>query len=340
MSLNSEIEYNFKCVNMINSTSLIYLTPTNNLFYIEDISKGNSISLSQDPLEKSLILKTNGNYTIVRHSDPYSNYAYRIFGSDIPIHEWDQTIIYQNSTYDVGVTLNNTIIFYGKDSYMFYKTDLGGFVRSKVIEMKNLMGVLINNEEDSNKIITFIGDDTKFNLIEEIQEIEELQLECDPETRLVRMVDESHAAEFLTKLNEEELEVAHHILWKNPVNLLGWVLWGFFSLIGLIALACILIHIFNFKKDNKLLERIQLEKEQEEDISRRYEEIVKKQKSNLGSKIGKENENIDVDFGTVSLDSMVWKNSLAENLITDTTGSGTFKSPRKSGKSDNNLSYK
>lgn len=328
MTLKSEKEYSFRQVSMVNETSIFFIDKENYLYYMSCITEGSTKKMVDSALEDPVFLNNNGNYSIVRHHDPYSEYAYRIFGSVIPKFEWNQTIIYQNNSFHTGLTLNNTIIFYGNKNYMYYKTDLGGFVRSQVFNVDNLFSVAFSSKKGENSIIILQGDELKFMIRKKVKEVKKLELECDPETRLVRMVDESHAAEFLTKLSGEELEVAHRILWHNPINLLGWVLWIFFILIGLIALMCILVHIFNYRKDSRLLEKIRQEKEEE--MSRKVEDFIKKKSRNVSSENDTEDYYFEkseegvLDYGSLGMkkgtrskvnEDELWRRSLAENLI-------------------------
>jgi hypothetical protein len=269
LELNTPQQLSFNQIKMLKNRSLIYINDKNETWFASDLNFTYSRQIMQGSVISPKILESNGEFTIIRFEDYYSGHGYNIFNHSIPYHEYNQVKIYVNTSFHTGLTLNNTIIFLGDHSYMYYKTDLGGFIRSQIIESEGLMGN-VYSDKVQNAEIQFRYDRPDSHLRKEVYMVNSLKMLCQPELNAARMINSHHAAKFITKPDDRDIQIAHEIMWLNEIQPLGWIIWGVFGFIGLVALYCIVSHLVNFKKDSALLEK--LKKEQEELMVREIEE--------------------------------------------------------------------
>lgn len=162
---------------------------------------------------------------------------------------------------------------------MFYKTDLGGFVRSDLYDFSEIMGFndtgllsIFYSYEPLSSLKIFHYDDKNSQLFTSTFNVTSLQMVCNPDDDFVRIVPTSHVSGFLTLpkqnsvLDEKGKPVSpekgttifinHEIKWDNPINLYGIITWIALGAIALIFLTCVIRNILVYRKDEELMNKI------------------------------------------------------------------------------------
>ena len=167
---------------------------------------------------------------------------------------------------------------------MIYKTDLGGFVRSSLMNVSDIL-----ESSDGMRALFFVSDPEStfevFNydfingiLTRNNLNVSNLVLNCDPDDDLVRMLPNTHTSYFSTlpkqtalvkcpnqtnidpdtdvstnsvlRLEDDLYFIDHKITWLNPVNTYGVITWICIGSLVMIIIVCILKNIISYKKQN------------------------------------------------------------------------------------------
>lgn len=135
-------------------SSLMYLDDTDHIYFKQDILNSDpAFKVKQDPLANATIIGSSNNgsdrdWIVIRGIDDYSGYIYRIFNwtslrNSSAVNPNNEVILGIDSPFDQAMFYNNSIVFVEKafgisgnsGRFMFYKTDLGGFVRSGLYDL-------------------------------------------------------------------------------------------------------------------------------------------------------------------------------------------------------------
>lgn len=163
---------------------------------------------------------------------------------------------------------------------MFYKTDLGGFVRSGLYEISEFgfkddggLLTLFYKSEPNSGLSIFHYNSKSQQLVQSTFKVTDLYMECEPDDDLVRMLPTTHTSFFLTLPKQDAIinqtsglsnpfadnpiiYIDHSIKWNNPVNLYGWITWAIVGTVVLGLLSCLIKNIVGYKKDKELLKDI------------------------------------------------------------------------------------
>ncbi len=274
--------------------SLIYLDNTDHLYFKLDLFDSNPpVKVKQDAITNGTILdKQNGgtsrDWVIIRGLDDYSGYLYRIVNwtsllSESQVNTNSEVLLGIDSRFDQAMVYNNSIAFVEKlnssnntkGKFMFYKTDLGGFVRSILYDISDL-GIktdsgllsLFYRSDPTSALELFHYESKTNNLIRSTINVSDLNMNCDPDDILVRLLPSSHTSYFLTlpkqnaitELDRQDpstiIYIAHAIKWDNKINGYGWAAWVILGIVLLIFLACLIRNILNYSEDQELLKEI------------------------------------------------------------------------------------
>lgn len=279
--------------------SLIYLDGTNHLYFKQDLLNSDPpVKVKQDPIINGTILDKgnvgNGrDWVIVRGVDDFSGYIYRIYNwtamSDSQtLNRNNEVTLGIDSKFDQAMVYNNSIVFIEKafcsndhnGKFMFYKTDLGGFVRSGLYEIKELglksdtgLLSLFYRSDPRSGLEVFHYDQKKEILIRSTFNVTDLMMACQPDDDLVRILPTTHTSYFLTLPKQNAIipgdystsderngntiiYIDHAIKWDNPINSYGYITWVLLGMIVIIFFACLVRNILGYKKDKELLNEI------------------------------------------------------------------------------------
>ena len=269
-----------KQVNMRDPKSLYFLGDDNHLYLAADLSDlRNPTRVTKEALNEPFMLRSNEDFTIVRSADPYVGYVYLLLNHTVPQFRYTEDVLFSNQSYHTAITVGKTIVFSGDMNYMIYKLDTygRGFVRSQDFGSKDLIGVIFESSF-SYAIIKFKLDPATQWIHKETHAINDIGLECSPDTREVQMWDSSHAETFVT-LKEDHFGVllGHRIQWEERLNSAGLFLWIFFGFLVITAVYCIFKQYLGFREDTLLLRALNHEQKKKVETRKLVRESLNKQ---------------------------------------------------------------
>lgn len=238
-----------------------------------------SQKLKKESLDSPTLIRTSGEFVIIKETDPYTrSNIYTIYNSSsvkIPkIREINP--IFEKKSYSNGITLNNTLILFGKKGdYLVYKTDLNGFIRSENLHEENLVGFGYFKDKQ-HMIIKYFLDSNKRTLQRKIEFLSSISLTCAPHSEYITFLNHNMWAAFMTYIEDckdgvcksPPRKLGHKIIWLNKVNSYGVFSWFLSGVFGLVLLCQIIKGFFKYNRDNRLMDKVNIQDKKKQGASR------------------------------------------------------------------------